>query len=260
MQDRYAGDLGDFGTYGLLRALCAPRDGRPDLRLGVVWYLVPDESHNNDGRHITYVTAPTERALRTIAACDERLYAAMAALVRTGRRSVAAVAESDALPADTVYFDERLSFDGLPRLAGARLSYRDGWARRAADTTAGCDVVFADPDNGLEDGTKRHLAHGPKYASWCELEPYTRRGQTLIVYQHIGRKGTALEQTRRRFAEMRERLALDREPFALLYGRGTARAFLVAPAPTHERLLRDRADAMLRTPWQHHFTLVTGYD
>lgn len=39
MQDRYVGDIGDFGKYGLLRALCAH-----DLSLGVVWYLVPDES------------------------------------------------------------------------------------------------------------------------------------------------------------------------------------------------------------------------
>ena len=38
MQDRYVGDIGDFGKYGLLRALC----GR-DLYLGVVWYLIPDE-------------------------------------------------------------------------------------------------------------------------------------------------------------------------------------------------------------------------
>jgi hypothetical protein len=260
MQDRYAGDLGDFGTYGLLRALCSACDGGPDLQLGVVWYLVPDESHNNDGKHITYVTAPTERTLRTIAACDEPLYAAMAALVRSGRRSVAAVAASGALPPDTVYFDEPLSFQGLPRSAAARTAYRDGWAQRAAHATAGCDVVFADPDNGIDDGTKRHLAHGPKYAAWCELEPYPRRGQTLVVYQHIGRRGSAVEQTTRRLAETRRRLALDCEPFALLYGRGTARAFLIAPAPAHERLLRERTDAMLRTPWQRHFTLVTGDD
>ena len=43
MQNRYTGDIGDFAKYGLLRALC------PGHRLGVAWYLYPDESHNEDG-------------------------------------------------------------------------------------------------------------------------------------------------------------------------------------------------------------------
>ena len=47
MQDRYVGDVGDFGKYGLLRALCGG-----DLTLGVVWYLYPDEEANNDGDDI----------------------------------------------------------------------------------------------------------------------------------------------------------------------------------------------------------------
>lgn len=49
MQDRYAGDVGDFVKLGLLRALS------PGWRLGVAWYRYPDESHNEDGRHITYL-------------------------------------------------------------------------------------------------------------------------------------------------------------------------------------------------------------
>ena len=42
MQDRFVGDIGDFGKYGLLRALRGihpPAD--PCLNLGLVWY-VPD--------------------------------------------------------------------------------------------------------------------------------------------------------------------------------------------------------------------------
>ena len=54
MQDRYAGDLGDFLKLGLLRWLVAPSFDAPPHRLGVVWYLAPDESHNADGKHIAY--------------------------------------------------------------------------------------------------------------------------------------------------------------------------------------------------------------
>lgn len=37
MQNRYVGDIGDFAKYGLLWALS------PQKRLGVAWYLYPDE-------------------------------------------------------------------------------------------------------------------------------------------------------------------------------------------------------------------------
>lgn len=61
MQNRYTGDVGDFGTYGLLRALAAPAGARP-MRLGVVWHLVPDESHNADGKHVGYLNSDTALA------------------------------------------------------------------------------------------------------------------------------------------------------------------------------------------------------
>ena len=52
MQNRYVGDIGDFGKYGLLRALCHGR------RLGVAWYLYPDEAHN--GGIVQYLCEPDE--------------------------------------------------------------------------------------------------------------------------------------------------------------------------------------------------------
>ena len=54
MQDRYTGDIGDFAKYGLLRALIGKR------KLGVAWYLFPDENHNADGKHINYLENPCE--------------------------------------------------------------------------------------------------------------------------------------------------------------------------------------------------------
>ncbi len=59
MQDRYAGDLGDFLKLGLLRWLVAPSFGAAPERLGVVWYLAPDESHNADGKHVAYLDPQT---------------------------------------------------------------------------------------------------------------------------------------------------------------------------------------------------------
>lgn len=52
MQDRYAGDIGDYVKLAMLRSLSAGK------RLGILWWLYPDESHNQDGKHVSYLTEP----------------------------------------------------------------------------------------------------------------------------------------------------------------------------------------------------------
>jgi len=69
MQHRYFGDVGDFGKYGLLRVLSG-LGADPGLKLGVVWYLFPDETHNADGKHISYL----QRNDPFYRECDEELY------------------------------------------------------------------------------------------------------------------------------------------------------------------------------------------
>jgi hypothetical protein len=54
MQNRYTGDVGDFLKLGILRKLM------PGYRLGVAWWLYPDETHNKDGRHIGYLRRPDQ--------------------------------------------------------------------------------------------------------------------------------------------------------------------------------------------------------
>src|SRR5262245_49168756 len=54
MQDRYVGDVGDYAKYALLKAL-AGDPSSTKIRLGVVWCRFPDESHNQDGKHIAYL-------------------------------------------------------------------------------------------------------------------------------------------------------------------------------------------------------------
>lgn len=120
MQDRYTGDVGDFGKYGLLRALCRPADVGPALRLGVVWYRVPDESHNLDGKHTGYLR-PSGSNSRRFRACDPELYDKLAAYISSGRRSLADLPGLDILPPDTRYFDEPLTFTDVSRQAPADL-------------------------------------------------------------------------------------------------------------------------------------------
>lgn len=86
MQNRYTGDIGDYVKYGLLRALA---DGR---RLGVAWYLFPDEDHSDDGRHVDY--------LHGHGRCrghDPDLFDVLKGIVIDDRRNIAAVERSGIL-------------------------------------------------------------------------------------------------------------------------------------------------------------------
>jgi hypothetical protein len=103
VQDRYVGDIGDFGKYGLLIALCGH-----DLSLGVVWHLVPNEGGN--GAHVGYLD-PTPANLRRFRNCDPALYDALGEVVHNGTRSVRSVLERAILPPGTVLCEEPLSFD-----------------------------------------------------------------------------------------------------------------------------------------------------
>ena len=260
MQNRYVGDLGDFGKFGLLRALCANTGtGNPRyLSLGVVWYLVPDEGHNSDGKFIQFLD-PTAQNRQYFRACDPSLYDALRDIVESSARNVTNIRNAGVLPPGTSYYESSLSFAGIqtPRAKtkSQRTRFRRNWLTQALHSTKGRDLVFLDPDNGFEVKVAPHDPRGPKYAFFDELVPFAERGQSLIVYHHIGRQGSSAYQIKRRFDQIEERLGLT--SFALLYHRGSARAFFLIPADKHRGAIESIVDSFLESPWRRHFELVT---
>jgi hypothetical protein len=255
VQDCFVGDIGDFGKYGLLRTLCYPRDGHdgPTLNLGINWYLVPDEVGNTDGQKVDYLLSGGE-ITNKLRRCDSTLLSSLRDLVGNGRRSVAAVREADLFP-DAVYFEEPLDFTNSD--SQVRLAMRRRWRQRAVDALLSCDVVFLDPDNGLEVASVGSQdRRGNKYVYYGELGPYLNRGQSLIIYHHLGRNGSAQEQISERFAGLAAHLPNAAGIFALQWHRGTSRVYFVVGADTHHEILLERAERLADDPnWREHFTL-----
>lgn len=218
MQDRYAGDIGDYIKYTLLRRLS---EGK---RLGVAWYLFPDQPGKGDGRHIQYLSRP-ERWKDL----DPRVFDAMKKIV-SGTRSVAAVEASGLLPG-AVFAGERLDPEllGQPRGPG-----RTAWFDRTMDTLRGCDIVFADPDNGLrkDDPTGRG-----RTTDWKRLPLHEAlelaEGRTAIFYHHNARAEEHECEIKR---WMREFPAIGA---AVRWRRWSSRTFFIAnPDSLVERRLR----------------------
>ncbi len=245
MQDRYVGDVGDFGKYGLLRTLCRADAGGEELSLGVVWYLVPDEGHNDDGKHVRYLSSGREATYRL---CEPELYDGLRRLIRDGARSVREIRRRDVLPSGTTYHEAALSFAEVP--FAQRRALREQWVRAATQAVDGSEIVFVDPDNGLETEKRREAKTGPKHVYYDEIEPYVSRGQSVVVYHHLGRyRGGHEQEIRDRLRALVANLALPEPPFAVRYRRGTSRAFFILPASRHAAVLKRRVESLLSGPW-----------
>jgi hypothetical protein len=113
MQDRYVGDIGDFGKYGLLRILSG-LNGDPMLKLGV------------DGMHVDYL----RRNDPSFRDCDPLLYDKLRTLLFDNlglieaNRNTNAIENARLLPESTIFYNQPLAYQvGL--LFSSKLSLRN---------------------------------------------------------------------------------------------------------------------------------------
>jgi hypothetical protein len=174
MQDRYTADVGDYLKLGILRALSQ------GYRLGVVWWLYPDENHNGDGRHIGYLTQPDQWRH-----FDPDLFDSLSQIVKSAQRHVRALQTSGILPG-AVFASDMIPTGGP---AMQRRQARHKWFQAARHTVQEADLVFVDPDNGLEpDGFGHGSGKAGKSITFDELRELVKPGRCLIVYHHHTRR------------------------------------------------------------------------
>jgi hypothetical protein len=247
MQNRYVGDVGDYGKYALLRCLCGPDNGR-SVRLGVVWCLFPDEKLTNDGKHISYLRS------YEFAQLDARLHETLNFIVSAGRRNVVAISEYACLPSSTVFVSEPISNAGGTQTSVERIRHRDAWVKACLHQTRQCELVFFDPDNGLEVASvPKHHPKAGKYIYWDELEPFWQRRNTLLIYHHLNRTVPAAQQVEA--LALRFATELDQAMIApLVFRRGSSRVFwLIHHGDDLGRELERRAVDLLNSGWSRHF-------
>ena len=195
MQNRYTGDIGDFGKLGLLRVLQAA-----GFSIGVNWYLTPDENHNQDGKHTNY---------DDLQSCDESLWSELKQIVESGDRSVAALQKDSILKA--TFYAETLDFRGKKK--AERRLIRENWHQNALKALCGSDLVFVDPDNGLIVSSAEEKPKENKYVQPEEMAKYYEQGSSVIYYQHKARRQDS-------YYEDQHRQLLSRPEFAGASGLG----------------------------------------
>ncbi|MCY4421108.1 MAG: hypothetical protein OXC42_07665 [Gammaproteobacteria bacterium] len=170
MQDQYVGDVGDFAKYGLLRAVSAGKC------LGVAWYLHPNAG--SDGKHAEYLMRPEE--FRHL---DEELFDELKRLRSSNDFSVKAV-EISGILGNAVFADDLLAITDVK--VRDRTDWRCNWFERVENQLSECELVFADPDNGLlpDNSFKSTRKVSAKRIPLTEAMALAQKERPAIFYHH----------------------------------------------------------------------------
>lgn len=166
MQDTYVGDIGDYGKFGLLRAIT-----QAGSSLSINWYKTVSEfnkaNKQEDGKYIQYLDNPEYRVY------DPKLFDRLKKIIKEKSRNVEAIKESRIVKAK--FYDTPLS----------GIENREAWHTTALKKLRGSEIVFLDPDNGIE--TRRMMLEkkiSKKHIRWEEIKEYYQQNQSVIIYQH----------------------------------------------------------------------------
>ena len=244
MQNRFVGDIGDFGKFGLLRWLCGMRevtanDGHRQLRLGMIWYLNNNGS-NNEGE----IEPPVE-----LSHCDQGLFARLQRI--RPARSIERVRKGGILPGSDFY--ERCIAPGSGRPAKP---FRKNWLYGALAKTPGDELIFVDPDKGIASRNQVEQ-NSREHAFMDELKPFIERGQSLVIYQHAAHAD-------REMLIMYLTLRLQRElgltwVRTLRYHRGD-RFFFIVIQPRHKNIIDARLESFRKSLWCRTPNVFTLYN
>ena len=221
MKNQYFGDVNDYRKYGLLRVLAL----EARLRCLVGWMLTPDDGRT-DGRFVEFLGSPSKWRH-----FDPELFDDLRdTVIERGSRHVKAFEDSGLLPRGG-FFSEVVP-DPIPD--------RDSWFQRLLATSSGHDLVFLDPDNGIEvKSIPKGAKNSSKYVYWSELAALYEQGASLLVYQHFPRR------PRRAFtASQACRLAQEVGVDRVLAFSTSNVLFLLAPQGRHEKALLSPAQTV----------------
>jgi hypothetical protein len=168
MKNQYFGDINDFRKYGLLRFVAQ------HLRIGVCWMLTPPDK-TRDGGKIGYLSDP-EQPLRGL---DPVLFNKLRGIIIDQNGRDVTAARMHRIIAGATYLESELIRDE---------DQRSLYFRAAGDRFANCDIVFFDPDNGMEvPSVPRRQSGSQKYVFYDEIQEMYGSRKSVIVYQHFPR-------------------------------------------------------------------------
>lgn len=234
MKHQYFGDINDYTKYGLLR--CFADAG---LRIGVCWMLTPNDGRP-DGRKVQYLA--NSRQWRQY---DPILFDILVSAVKRSR-NLRYIENPQILP--------NTSF--CKGFVPESTELRNKWFLRSLKKLDDVDLLFFDPDNGIEVASvpfgKRNSI---KYLYWAEIDKAWEHSVSLIVFQHFPRQNRE-EYARKRAAQFSSRLPgatvvsflTSNVLYLLAYRKGAGIRFKIALAHVEQRWSKQLKRIILTEP------------
>ena len=167
MKNQYFGDMYDYLKYGLLRQL----SGCGMVSIAVCWMLTENDDRR-DGHRIQYLEDTD--AWRTF---DPPVFDCLRTAVLDRKERNIKVLENSQLLQNTSFYSHLVA-DGSEE----RGKYFDRFLKFAR----GRDLVFFDPDNGLEIKSVKYGRKGAsRYIYMREISESFTAGHSVLVYQHM---------------------------------------------------------------------------
>lgn len=228
MRNEFFGDINDYHKYGLLRTLV----GDGDVKVGVCWMLRPDEgSHSGRIKHLD----DPERWRKY----DPALFAALHHWLRKRHvRSVNLIEDSN-LIGNAKYHRPFVPIS---------MSEREDYFAQMSKTFEQTELIFFDPDNGLEITNKPYNGRPScKHLYFREVKNIFEAQHSLLIYQQFPR------QDRAKFVECRMReiqQSTGADCKNVMWIRAAHVVFYLVLREVHMEKLSTRAKAFANT-WSH---------
>jgi len=223
MKNQYFGDINDYKKYGLLRTLS--NDG--EIKIAVCWMLT-DADRISDGKFINYLNKPDKWKV-----FDPPLFDSLKSCCAKPENRNVLWAETTNIITSAVFYTNLVSDNSLERQ-----QYFNQFLRIAE----GCDLVFFDPDTGLEVKSKPYgRKDSCKYVYRRELLSTFRDGHSILLYQHFRR-----EKREEFIKNLSEEVCVRISVTEVITFRTANVLFLLIPQSCHLSYFRERAEMVKR--------------
>ena len=231
MKNQYVGDINDYKKYGLIRVLAG--DGEHAFRVGVFWMLTEDDERN-DGNILEYLNDPIRWQHY-----DLPLFTKLHSIIHTHRKRTVSLVQKLGILPNATFVDKLLSDD---------VKLRKNDFSSALDSFNGHEIIFFDPDNGLEIKSKPlGRKNSNKYLYFPEVMEAFDRGHSLVIYQHFPFI------TRDLYINDRIRQLREATNSSMVFSVSTSRVcFFIVSQPNHIQHFKNRLD-VLRNRWGSQF-------
>ncbi len=235
MKNQYVGDIGDYGKYGLLRFLA-----NQGIKIGVNWYLSEDDG-TTDGKFTAYLRVPSERVY------DPELFDALQQITNHPDKTIKMIEQAGIIPkAD--FYSALLKSSSL-EIDKRELSRRL-WFNNSTLLLKDNELIFADPDNGINYRKSAREKDSEKYILPEEIADYYNSGHNVVFYCHKGRrKQEAWELAK---VQIREYIR-DAQILAVTCHRGTQRSYIFVLHPDCYLKYKQLLMEFLGSAWKRMF-------